>query len=424
MSKESKKLYQCQTQQLKHLSSKEYVALRELCHLAKNMYNVGLYSIRQHFFSTGQYLNYEQNYHQCKSNENYHCLNANVAQQTLKEVDSSFKSFFALHKLVKESNYDAQAVHIPHYLEKDSFFTLVIGQIRLKNNILEVPMSPKFKREFGRVSIVIPSNLVGKAIKEIRIKPKYNARFFEIQYVYEGERIQMKLNKNEVLAIDLGISNLATCVTNHGKTFIIDGKKLKAVNQWYNKENSRLQSIKDRQGIVTITKKQAIITKKRNNKVRDYLNKAVRLIINYCLDNGIGTLVVGSNTDFQRHSNMGKKNNQVFVNIPYGDLIKKLKALCKRCGIDFLKQEESYTSKASFLDNDELPTYVKGSNVKHLFSGKRISRGQYKSAQGIILNADVNGAYNIMRKCSLVDSDLAVLQGSGVLDTPKRIRVA
>ena len=421
MSEEAITQYHCQIQHLKHLSKKEYIALRELTHLAKNMYNVGMYNIRQHFFKTGEYLNYAKNYHVSKSNENYHLLNTNVAQQILKEVDGSFKSFFALRKLVRDGKYTAK-VKLPNYLDKESYFTLIIGQIRLKGNTLEVPMSPQFKREFGKVIIQVPSNVVNKHIKEIRILPNYDARFFEIQYIYEEKWITKKLNQQHLLAVDLGVSNLATCVTNRGKSFILDGKRLKSINQWYNKENARLQGIKDKQKIVGITKRQSRLIAKRNNRIRDYLNKTARWIINDCLLNDMGTLVVGSNSDFQRNAHIGKKNNQLFVNIPYGQLIHKLKALSQRYGIIFIEQEESYTSKASFLDNDDIPTYSKDSTEKHTFSGRRITRGQYKSAKAIIINADVNGAFNILRKSKLVD--LKVLQGRGDLDTPKRIRIA
>lgn len=228
-------VYLTQRQQLKNLSSKEFVAIKELCRLSKNMFNVALYNIRQHFFSTGSYLNYQDNYKLSKDNENYRLLNSNMSQQILKEADGAFKSFFGLLRLKKESNYDKN-IKEPHYLPKDGYFTLVIGQIRIKDNgILDVPMSPSFKRLYGKVIIKVPSNLQGKKIKEIRIIPKFNARFFEIQYSYEAEIIQRELNKQNVLAIDFGVTNLATCVTNEGKTFIIDGKKLKSINQWYNK---------------------------------------------------------------------------------------------------------------------------------------------------------------------------------------------
>jgi len=283
-------------------------------------------------------------------------------------------------------------------------------------------MSLDFKKQYGNITIKIPSNLKNKTIKEIRIIPKYNARFFEIQYVYEITVEQRNLKYNKALAIDLGVNNLTTCVTNKGKSFIIDGKKLKSVNQWANKENARLQSIKDKQGIIQTTKRQQNIWTKRNNRVNDYLNKAAKYIIDYCIKNNIGNIIIGCNSDFQRNSNIGKSNNQTFVNIPYSQLISKIQYLCKRYNIVFKKQEESYTSKASFFDKDNIPVYKPNNKSSYIFSGKRISRGQYQAKNGYIFNADCNGALNIMAKSKLVD--MSILQCRGYLDQPKRIRIA
>lgn len=223
--------------------------------------------------------------------------------------------------------------------------------------------------------------------------------------------------------MDLGINNLVTAVSNTGKSFIIDGKKLKSINQWFNKENARLQSIKDKQHIgKRTTNRQKAIARDRNNKVNDYMNKAARKIIDYCVANDIGTLVVGYNETFQRSSNIGKQNNQNFVNIPYGRLRDKFEYLCELNGINFVKQEESYTSKSSFWDKDDIPVYNADNPKEYQFSGNRIHRGQYKTASGKTFNADVNGALNILRKSSVVDLD--ILYGRGEVDTPIRIRVA
>ena len=265
--------------------------------------------------------------------------------------------------------------------------------------------------------------MIDKKVKEIRIIPKSNARFFEIQYIYEAECMQRNLNPSSALALDLGINNLVTAVSSKGKSFIIDGKKLKSINQWYNKENTRLQSIKDKQRFgKKTTNRQKTITRNRNNKVNDYMSKVARKIINYCILNDIGTLVVGYNETFQRNSNIGKANNQTFVNIPYGKLREKLEYLCELNDITYVKQEESYTSKASFWDKDEIPVYNDDNPKVYMFSGIRIHRGMYQCANGKRINADVNGALNILRKSSVVD--LTVLYGRGEVDTPVRIRVA
>ena len=413
-------MYLTLKQQVKHLSKKEFRNLKYLCHIAKNLKNQAIYNVRQHYFKNKKYLSYNENYKMLKNSENYKKLNSNMAQQILKEVDESFKSFFALLKLAKNGQYNGK-IKLPNYLDKDGFTTLVIGFVRLKDDMLIVPYSNSFKKTHQEVKVKLPSVLKDKKIKEIRIIPKQHSRYFEIQYTYEVKEIQRELNKENVLGIDLGIDNLCTCVTNTGASFIIDGRKLKSINQYYNKINAKLQSIKDKQKIERTTLRQKRITRKRNNRINDYLSKAARTIVNYCLNNDIGKLVLGYNEDFQRNSNIGSINNQNFVNIPYGKLRDKLIYLCKLYGIEFKLQEESYTSKASFFDGDEIPIYDKENLQEYIFSGKRIKRGLYQTSGGKLINADCNGALNILRKSKVVD--LSVLYNRGELNTPKRIRV-
>ena len=410
-------------QQVKHLSKEDYKTIKELCHIAKNLANEAIYNVRQYYFSEGEFLKYEKNYTLLKNSPNYKALNSNMAQQILKEVDGSFKSFFGLLKLAKQGKYAFKDCRLPHYLPKDGYTTLVIGFVRLKGNKLILPFSNGFKKTHKAVEITIPPILLDKKVKEIRIIPKAKARFFEIQYIYEAECVQRNLNTNNALALDLGINNLVTAVSSNGRSFIIDGRKLKSINQWFNKENARLQSIKDKQHYgKKSTNRQKAIARDRTNKVNDYMNKAARKVINYCIANDIGALVVGYNETFQQSSHIGKRNNQNFVNIPYGQLRSKLEYLCRLNGIIFVKQEESYTSKSSFWDKDEIPVYNADNPGEYQFSGKRVHRGQYKTASGKTINADVNGALNIMRKSSVVD--VSILYGRGEVDTPVRIRIA
>lgn len=415
-------MYLTVKQQVKHLSKQEYLDIKELCHVAKNLTNEAIYNIRQYYFDNNEYLSYEKNYKLLKSSDNYKILNSNMAQQILKEVDGSFKSFFNLLRLAKQGKYNYKDIRLPHYLPKDSFTTLVIGFIRIKDNKLLIPFSNLYKKTHKPISINMPPILADKKIKEIRIIPKVNARFFEIQYTYEKYIEQKKLNNQNALAIDLGINNLCTCVTSNGYSFIIDGKRLKSINQWYNKENAKLQSIKDKQGIDNITLRQSIILNNRNNKINDYMSKALRYIIDYCINNDIGNIIVGYNETFQRNSDIGKRNNQTFVNIPYGKLTDKLEYLSKLYGINIIKQEESYTSKASFFDKDNIPIYCDNNHNAYSFSGQRIKRGLYKTGTNKLINADINAALNIMRKSSVVD--INILYSRGEVDTPIRIRIA
>lgn len=405
------------------MSKEDYLTIKELCHTAKNLANEAIYNVRQYYFTEGEFLKYEKNYTLLKNSPNYKALNSNMAQQILKEVDGSFKSFFGLLKLTKQGKYAFRDCKLPHYLPKDGYATLVIGFVRLNGNKLILPFSNNFKKTHKAVEITIPPVLLDKKVKEIRIIPKAGARFFEIQYTYESECIQRNLNKNNALALDLGINNLVTAVSNSGKTFIIDGRKLKSINQWFNKENARLQSIKDKQHFgKKTTNRQKAIARDRNNKVNDYMSKVARKVVDYCVANDIGTLVVGYNETFQRSSKIGKQNNQNFVNISYGRLRSKLKYLCELNSIVFEKQEESYTSKASFWDRDDIPVYNADNPKEYQFSGSRIHRGLYETAGGKTVNADVNGALNIMKKSNVVDMN--ILYGRGEVDTPVRIRIA
>ena len=416
-------MYLTVKQQVNHLSTEDYKNIKHLCHIAKNLTNQAIYNVRQYYFNEGEYLNYEKNCALLKTSDNYKMLNSNMAQQILKEVDGSFKSFFGLLKLARKGKYAFKDCRLPNYFPKDGYTTLVIGFVRLNGNKLILPYSNAFRKTHKCVEITIPPILLDKKIKEIRIIPKANARFFEIQYIYESECIQRNLNQNNTLALDLGVNNLVTAVSSEGRSFIIDGRKLKSINQWFNKENARFQSIKDRQGNKRrTTNRQKILADKRNRQVNDYMSKTAKKIIDYCIAHNIGTLVIGYNETFQRNSDIGRQNNQNFVNIPFGKLRFKLEYLCELNGIVFVKQEESYTSKASFWDKDVIPVYNADNPQNYHFSGKRAERGLYRTANGKLLNADVNGALNILRKSRVVD--LTVLYSRGEVDTPVRIRVA
>ena len=407
-------MYLAVKQQLNNLNKEEYLVLRELCHVSKNLYNQALYEIRQEYFKSKKCLNYYDVCKKLQGTENYSLLQAQMSQQTLKTVDDNFKSFFELIKKKLKAR-------IPKYLDKDEFFKLTIPTVSIKDGKIQLPYSRQYAKEHNKIYLKVPNILNGKKVKQVWIIPRQNARFFEVQYIYKVEPKEKKPTKN-ALAIDLGIDNLCTCVTSSGKSFIVDGKKLKSFNQWYNKETSRLNSIKDKQKIKGYTKKLYRIVTKRSNRVSDILHKSCKYIINYCIDNNIDTVVCGMNKDFQRYSNLGKVNNQKFTQIPFGRIRDILNYLCELNGINFIEQEESYTSKASFWDRDEIPVFSSESKVKYNFSGKRVHRGLYRSKNGMLLNADLNGSLNILRKSNVVS--LEALYSRGVLNPPLRIRVA
>ena len=406
-------MYLAVRQQLNNLSKEEYLVLRELCHVSKNLYNQALYEIRQEYFKSKKHLNYYDVCKKLQGTETYSLLQAQMSQQTLKVVDENFKSFFGLiRKKLK--------ARIPKYLDKDGFFKLTIPTVSIRDGKIQLPYSRQYAKEHNKIYLKVPNILKGKKVKQIWIRPRQNARFFEVQYIYKVEPKEKKSIKN-VLAIDLGITNLCTCVTTEGNSFIIDGRKLKSFNQWYNKETSRLNSIKDKQKIKGYTKKLYRIATKRNNRASDIVHKTCKYVVNYCVDNDIDTIVCGINKDFQRYSNLGKVNNQKFTQIPFGKIRNILNYLCELNGINFIEQEESYTSKASFWDRDEIPVFSSESKVNYDFSGKRVHRGLYHSKNGMLLNADLNGSLNILRKSNVVS--LEALYSRGVLNPPSRIRV-
>jgi IS605 OrfB family transposase len=414
-----------QSNVIRHLSKEQYQTLRELCQLSNNLYNVALYNIRQYFFNQKLFLTYESNYHECKDNENYTMLQAGVAQQTLKVADRSFKSFFNLLKKCKTGDYRYHDVKIPHYRKKGGYFNLILSTnaISVKNGYFKLPISREYRKAHPNMEDILipyPDRLNDAELKEVRICPYDNGRYFKIQYVYHWYKEEVNVNPANIMAIDLGVENLATCTSNVGTPFIMDGRKLKSINQYWNKEKARLQSIAMKQGQRT-THRINHITAKRNNQVKDIIKKSARYIINNCIEHQIGTLIVGYNKDFKRSVNIGKVNNQNFVQIPLGDFRQQLEFLCWTYSIEYIEQEEGYTSKSSFIDNDILPEYKAEQPYLGRFSGKRIYRGLYQSADGTVINADVNGSANIGRKCkqNFTIEELS----SGLLTSPKRIRV-
>lgn len=403
-------MFATQKVRIKKLSLEEYEALLLLHRYAKNLYNVALYALRQYFFATGKLLSFTKLYHQCKTNENYALIQAGVSQQILKSAHEAMKSFLALNRKAALGQYTAVKVKIPKYLPKDGYYQLPCSTnaITVHDGYFQVPLSNRVMKEHPDLSIAIrmPERITTRPIREVRLNPKHSARIFEAEFVYKTTDSAQPAWRPETLALDLGVNNLAAGISTIGTAFLIDGKRLKAENQWYNKERARLQSIKDLQSIKGETNKLALIAYNRENFIRDYLSKAGHLILQHCLDNKIGRVVVGVNPGWKQESNIGHVNNQNFVQIPFWKFRRFLKHLCEKNGIEYVEVMESYTSKASFLDRDILPEYDPDCTEKRAFSGKRVKRGLYRSANGQTVNADLNGAANILHK-ALPDVDLS-----------------
>ena len=382
--------------------------LNKLCYHSARLYNVALYSVRQHYFNTQTYLNYYGNYHECKDNENYHMLLVDNSTQILRLVDRDMNSFFKLLKMKQVGKYSA-SVHLPRYKRENEISTyFCCGRTcRIqKNGIVEVGLSKEFREKYGltekKLALPIPSNLRNVTeFKEIRIIPQYGGRQFSIEYIYESNKDIQQAAGDGYISIDLGVDNLAACTifSNGGvQQFLIDGRRLKNINHYYNKKVAMLKSeySKNKNIPSQDTPRMLRLMNGRNNRINDYFNKSVKLIINSCLANNVSTLVIGYNKGQKQEINTGRVNNQNTVMIPYFKFRQKLQYQCELHGIKYCPQEESYTSKASALDNDRIPTY--GDTDIPNFSGKRTHRGLYVSGDGTPLNADINGSVNILKK--------------------------
>ena len=406
---------------LRGLKKIEYQILREMCFTSRNLYNVALYNIRQSYFNTGKPVSYFSNCKLCRTNENFSQLQSHMSQHTLKKVSDSFNSFLALKRKALKGEYDMDKVEIPHYLKKNDLFSLIFPSIDLKpkNGYITIPYSRKLNKMYPKIKIKVPEGINLDTLKLVEIVPRGKGLYFTIHFVYEIEVENLNLSRKNALAIDIGLNNLATCATSSGSSFIIDGKQLKSINCYFNKKKAKLQSILDKQNY-KYSKKYYRLQEKRNNKVNDYIKKSARYIINYCISNDIGIIVIGVNKEMKQNINLGKRNNQQFQQVPFYKFRCHLKYLCNRYGIRYVEQTESYTSKASFFDEDEIPTeYKEGEKPK--FSGRRIKRGLYKTKEGYLINADVNAALNILKlsKQNTLISKLSI----GCMAHPYRIRI-
>lgn len=389
---------------------KDFNVLERLCYHSARMYNAGLYAVRQHFFNTNGYLSYYDNYHICKSNENYSLLLTDTGQQILRLVDRDMKSFFSLLKLKKSGKY-SNPIHLPKYKDKDRLMTCTVQgrSVRLHNGFVRIGLTKEFRELYGftnrYVEFKIPKNIISvEKFNEVRIIPQYGGKQFSVEFIYESSsaRKYKQAEGSGFMSIDMGIDNLMACTifsNERGHQFIIDGKYLKSVNAYYNKMVSRLKSAySTNKGLPNQnTKRMLRLYNGRNNRINDYFTKAVKLLVEKCIESGVTTIVIGYNKEQKQDINIGNVNNQNFVCIPFHKLRQKLQYKCELHGIKCVFQEESYTSKASSIDLDIIPNYGK-TTESVTFSGKRIKRGLYRSKDGLLINADINGSINILRK--------------------------
>ena len=383
-----------------------YKDLMEMMHLSKNLYNAALYNVRQYYFKAKddttvkyKYLNYYANWRLMKSTQNpdFKALPTHIAAYVVRQVDNNFSSFFALLKKKNRGMYTLP-VQMPQYLKIDGYNQIVLDQWsnkKLRDGILQIPTT--------KILIKVGLEVSKLNIKQIRLIPKNS--YIVLEFIHEVPDIQHKQDNKRYMSIDLGINNLCSCSSNVINSFIINGKPVKSINQYYNKQVAKYKSICETVNHVKTSKIIQRLNYKRSNKIEDYFHKASRYIVNQLVSNDINTLVIGHTNYWKQDTKLGKKTNQNFVQIPFNKLIQMLSYKCKLLGINCVIQEESYTSKASFIDNDNIPVFNSTTELNYKFSGQRVKRGLYCSQNGIKINADINASLNILRKYLKVNSD-------------------
>lgn len=397
--------------------------LQQISYHNAKLYNVGLYSVRQHFFQTGEFLTYSKNYHLCKSNENYSLLLTDNAQQTLKLVERDMHSFFGSLR-AKQKNSQSHVVKLPRYKKNTSPILIQGRSARIRDGYVLVGFSNAFKATYAPIKkelrFKLPKNVEVTQLQELRILPLFGGQEFEIEFVYHKQLTPPSLDSTRHLSLDLGLDNILTSFnSSDGSSFVVDGKYIKSINHRYNKERARLQSLKDQQGYRFETRRMFRLSQKRKHRLNDYFNRVAKWVVDYCVKHNLGTLVLGSFSEIKQNIQLGRVNNQNFVQIPYQMLIRKLRSQCEQKGVTFFEQEESYTSKCSFLDVELVCRHDQ-------YQGRRIHRGLFKTKSGILVNADKNGAANILRKFLTSNQRLNELcferLAKGFVNNPVRVK--
>lgn len=379
----------------------------DICLKSGLLYNYVLFNIRQGIFEGNYLKEYEFSTKLCKEDQvDFRNLPSVVSQQVVAQVFSSIRSWIRLKKgYEKNPSKFKSKPRLPKYKrgKKQNMVVFTTSACRLKSDgyihFVKSIISP------------IKTNIGGDKLCQVRIIPQ--ATCYVVEVIYEKKEQDLNLDKNNVLSIDLGLNNLCTCISNVGiKPFIVNGKIIKSFNQWYNKKKARLMSYIGDKGI---SKRLRQLNNYRNFWIDDKIHKVSRFIVNFCIDNNIGNLIVGLNKGWKQNINLGRKMNQGFVEIPFSKLIDKICYKCKMIGIDFQTHEESYTSKVDHLAFEPLK--------KHdIYLGKRKRRGLFQSSTGKLINADINGAIGIGRKV-FGDSYVSRIIDSGFAFNPIRLNV-
>lgn len=363
-----------------------YNTIDDYCFKVKNLYNYANYIMRQEFINNNKVIKEYDLSKMCQPTDCYREIMGQTAQQTIKLLSKNWKSFLvAIKDWSKHKEKYSGRPKLPKYRHKTkgryvAVFTNQNCKVVDGNFI-------KFPKCFNQY--MLPTKIHGK-LKQVRIIPRNNRYIIEVVYTTTVE--ELKEDNGRHMSIDIGLDNLATIVSNTGmKPVVINGKGLKSINKYYNKQKAHYQEVTKRMNDKYNTKRMNRMNNKRNDIIDNLMHKSSKKVIDLALENNISIIVVGNNKDWKRGSGMSKKVNQSFVGIPHQRFIEMIQYKAEKYGISVKLVEESYTSGTSFLDN-ELP--IKENYDK----SRRIYRGLFKSNSGILINADVNGAYQIMKK--------------------------
>lgn len=365
--------------------------IKELCHLSKNLYNACLYDVRQYYFETKSYRPWKLQKSIFIKNDNpdYYALQSNLAGEVFKQVGEQFISFF--------NNKSNKKKKIPKYKDKNGYNLVVFPKLAISKQIefdetKQIYTYTLCKRNYNLKIKSTQSNV--KMVKFVYDEVNDLIKCFKI---YEVEQPKLKKDNSRYFSIDPGLNNIVSIYNNIGiRPLLYNGRPIKSINQYYNKTNAKLRS--ELPASIKSSKRLKQLSFKRNNKIGYEMHKISTHIINEAVKNNISKIIIGNNVGWKNGINIGRRNNQNFVNIPHTKLFNQLLYKGLLNGIEVIFTEESYTSKASFFDKDELPVYNENDNYK--FSGRRIYRGLYKDSKGNLWNADLNGGGNIMRKVS------------------------
>ena len=360
--------------------------LDDITFKCKNLYNRGNYIIRQKFINDGKYISKYDMFNDLKDDPDYKSMPARVSRGVLRTLDANWISFFETIKDWKKnrSKYKGKP-NLPKYLPKNGKFNAIFTDLAVLK-----PSKNKVGIGLSSLDMRIRTDIEYKSIKEVNVKPLKTGKY-SINIIHEVKEEERKINNGNYCSIDLGLNNLMTLTSNKSglKPVVVNGRPLKSINQFYNKQKAKWQS--ELPNKVYTSKKINKLTEKRGFKVNDYLNKASKFLIEWCLENELNTIVIGYNEFWKTEINIGKRNNQNFVNIPFQTLVWMIEYKSRKMGINVLKHEESYTSKCSFLDLEDVKKHEK-------YQGLRVKRGLFKSSTGRTINSDVNGSLNILRK--------------------------